>query len=133
MKWLVSRSGIVKKCEFLRPFSKATEKTEKIMFCFGSALYWTENEKFVYNNQQCFAFQIQMLTTSCRILTSIPPSSHKSLTRFHIEVQFVKRNILILFKKKCNLGKMKKKINCLFNYFCDILKNLLLGYHLSTW
>ena len=34
------------------------------MFCFGSALYSTENEKFVYNNQQCFAFQIQMLTTS---------------------------------------------------------------------
>ena len=28
----------------------ATEKTEKIMFCFGSALYLTENEKFVYNN-----------------------------------------------------------------------------------
>ena len=31
------------------------------MFCFGSALYWTENEKFVYNNQQRFAFQIQMV------------------------------------------------------------------------
>ena len=24
------------------------------------ALYWTESEKFVYNNQQCFAFQFQM-------------------------------------------------------------------------
>ena len=35
----------------------ATEKTEKIMSCFGSALYLTENEKFVYNNQQCFAFK----------------------------------------------------------------------------
>ena len=28
------------------------------MFCFRPALYWTESEKFVYNNQQCFAFQI---------------------------------------------------------------------------
>ena len=33
-------------------------RTEKIMFCFGLAFYWSENEKFVYNNQQCFAFQI---------------------------------------------------------------------------
>ena len=29
----------VKKFDFLHPFSKATEKTEKIMFCFVSALY----------------------------------------------------------------------------------------------
>ena len=29
MEGLVSRSGSVKKFEFLRPFSKATEKTEK--------------------------------------------------------------------------------------------------------
>ena len=80
MERLVSRSVSVKKFEFLRPFSKATEKTEKkIMFCFGSSLYRTENEKFVYNNQQCFDFQIQMLTTSCQILTSIPPSFIKSL------------------------------------------------------
>ena len=32
------------------------------MFCFGSALYWTEIKKFVYNNQQCFAFQITYIT-----------------------------------------------------------------------
>ena len=51
MEGLVSRSGSVKKFEFLHPFSKATEKTEKIMFCFGLTFYWTENEKFVYNNQ----------------------------------------------------------------------------------
>ena len=42
------------------------------MFCFGSALYWTENGKFIYNNQQCFAFQIKMLTKKfCRV-TLIP-------------------------------------------------------------
>ena len=70
----MSRSGNVKKFEFLHPFSKATEKTEKIMFCFGSALYWTESKKFVYNNQQCFFFQNPMLTTSCRILTLLSPS-----------------------------------------------------------
>ena len=31
---LVSRYGSVRKFEFLRPFSNATEKTEIIMFCF---------------------------------------------------------------------------------------------------
>jgi hypothetical protein len=35
----LSRSGSVKKFEFLRPFSKATEKTEKIVFYFVSSLY----------------------------------------------------------------------------------------------
>ena len=39
----------------------ATEKTEKIMPCFGSALYLTEIEKFVYHNQQCFAVQISCM------------------------------------------------------------------------
>ena len=34
--WLL-RSGSVKKFEFLRPFIKATEKTEKKIFCFGLA------------------------------------------------------------------------------------------------
>ena len=29
---------------------------EKTMFCFGSALYWTENKKFVDKAQQCFTF-----------------------------------------------------------------------------
>ena len=47
----MSRSGSAKKLDFCAH----AEKTEK-MFCFGSALYWIENEKFVYNNQQCFAF-----------------------------------------------------------------------------
>ena len=55
MEGLVSRSGSVKKFEFLRPFSKATEKTEK-KSCF-SLDQLTENEKFVCNKQQCFAFQ----------------------------------------------------------------------------
>ena len=54
-------------------------RTEKLMFCFGSALFWTETKKCVYNNQQCFAFKIQMLTTSCRILTLILPSFIKLL------------------------------------------------------
>jgi hypothetical protein len=39
MEGLVSRSGSVKEFEFLCPFSKASEKTEKIIFGFGSALY----------------------------------------------------------------------------------------------
>ena len=72
----MSRSGSAKKFEFLPPHA---EKTEEIISCFGSALYWIETKNFVYNNLQCFAFQIQMLTTSCRILTSIPPLFIKSL------------------------------------------------------
>ena len=44
---------------------QGTEKTGKNMFCFGSVLYWTQSEKFVYTNQQRFAFQIQMLTAIC--------------------------------------------------------------------
>ena len=39
----------------IQQVNKATEKIEKI--CLGSALYWTD-KKFVYNQQQCFAFQI---------------------------------------------------------------------------
>ena len=36
---ILSRSGSVKKFEFLHPFSKATEKTERnFMFCYGSAV-----------------------------------------------------------------------------------------------
>ena len=42
------------------PFIKATEKTEKFMFCFGLALDWTENTNFVCSYHQCFAFHIQM-------------------------------------------------------------------------
>ena len=49
----MSRSGSIKKFEFLRKFSKATEKT---MFCFVSVLYWTESKKFVDSARQCFAF-----------------------------------------------------------------------------
>ena len=72
--YVLSKSGSVQIFEFLRPFSKATEETEITMFCFGSDLYWIENKKFVYNNQPCFAFQIQTLTTSWRILTLLSPS-----------------------------------------------------------
>ena len=48
----------------MRQFSKALRKLKKkIMFSFGSALYWTDIKKFVCNNQKCFAFQIHMLIT----------------------------------------------------------------------
>ena len=39
MEGLVSRSGSVKKFEFLRPFSKATEKTEKKSYFASDQLY----------------------------------------------------------------------------------------------
>ena len=61
---------------FTRPFSKATEKTEKTMFLIESALHWTENQKFVYNNQQCFVFQIQIFDSNllyCEV-DSLKPS-----------------------------------------------------------
>ena len=38
MEGLALRSGSVKKFEFLWSFKKATDKTEKIIFCFGSPL-----------------------------------------------------------------------------------------------
>ena len=65
MEGLVSRSSSIKNFEFLRPFSNATEKTEKSCFALDQ-LYIDLNMKFVYNNQQCLASQTQMLTTSCR-------------------------------------------------------------------
>ena len=46
----MSRSGSVKKFEFLRPFSKTTEKN---MFCIEL------KTKFVDNAQQSFAFTSQ--------------------------------------------------------------------------
>ena len=71
----MSRSGSVKKFEFLRPFRKATEKLKKSCFAFCQLYIEPENKKFVDNTQQCFAFthcaKIQMLTTSCQILTSL--------------------------------------------------------------
>ena len=77
---ILSRSGNVKEFDFLCPFSKATEKT---MFCFVSAFYWTENKKFVNNAQQCFAFtpSVQFKPNSYvdNILTWIHPSFLKSL------------------------------------------------------
>ena len=49
------------------------------MFCFASALSLTESEKIVYI-LQILPFKFKCLvTTSCRILTSIPPSFIKSL------------------------------------------------------
>ena len=72
----MSRSGSAKKFEFLRPFIKVTEKTEKS--CFALDQFYIELKmKFVYNNQQCLASQT--LTTSCRIFTSIPQSFIKYL------------------------------------------------------
>ena len=54
MEGLVSRSCSVKKFDFLSPFSKVSEKTEKNGFAVDQ-LYI----------EQCFASQIQMLTASC--------------------------------------------------------------------
>jgi hypothetical protein len=50
---ILSKSGSV-----LRNLNFCAHSTtaEKIMFCFVSALYCTEDKKFVDNAQQCFAF-----------------------------------------------------------------------------
>ena len=59
-----------------RPLKKLKKR---IMFCFASALSLTESEKIVYI-LQILPFKFKCLvTTSCRILTSIPPSFIKSL------------------------------------------------------
>ena len=74
---ILSRLDSAKKFEFLRTFSKATEKT--IFLCISFTLNW--KKKFGDNTWQCFAFtsqvqaEIQMLTTSCQILTRF----HKGL------------------------------------------------------
>ena len=53
MEGLVSRSGSVKKFKFLRPFIKATEKTEKS--CFALDQFYIELKmKFVYNRPAMF-------------------------------------------------------------------------------
>jgi hypothetical protein len=63
----------LKKFEFLQPFSRPLRKLKKNIFCFRP-----ENKKFVCINQQCFAFQIQMLTT--KVLQSKVDSLKRSLS-----------------------------------------------------
>ena len=73
----MSRSGSVKKFEFLRPFSKVTEKTEK-----NHVFHWIsllKMKSLFATNSNVLPFKVQMLTTSCQILTSIPLSFIKSL------------------------------------------------------
>ena len=63
---ITSQYSYFKEIWIFSPIQQGTDKTEKKnMFCFGSVLYWTQSEKFVYTNQQRFAFQIQMLTAIC--------------------------------------------------------------------
>ena len=62
MEGLVSRSGSVKKFEFLRPFSKATEKTEK-----NHVFHWIsllKMKSLFVTNCNVLPFKVQMLTTS---------------------------------------------------------------------
>ena len=78
MEGLVSRSGSVKKFEFLRPFSKATEKTEK-KSCFAlDKLYIELKMKSLFTiTSNILPFKFKW-TSSCRILTLIPSLSIKS-------------------------------------------------------
>ena len=53
-------TAILKKFEILRPFSRPLRKLKKSCFALEN---WTEHKKSVCDNHQCFAFQIQILTT----------------------------------------------------------------------
>ena len=48
--YIISFLASVFESFFYRSFSKATEKTEKIIFFFGLDFYWSENEKFIFKN-----------------------------------------------------------------------------------
>ena len=93
----MSRSSSVKKFDFLRQFSKATEKT---MFCYVSVLYWTESKKFVDSAQQCFSFTTCVqLKPKIRMLTTYPDLDKISPRAFWFLRNLIYMGSLLVSKK----------------------------------
>jgi hypothetical protein len=74
MEGLVSRSGSVKKFEFLRPFSKATEKTEKSCFALDQLYIELKMKRLFTTTSNVLPVKIK-----CRQL--LAGSGHQSLHR----------------------------------------------------
>ena len=57
---ITSQYSYFKEIWTFAPIEQGTKKTKKACFALDQLYIWTESEKFVYNNQQCFALQVQM-------------------------------------------------------------------------
>ena len=92
---------------------------------------WTEHKKFVYNNQQCFAFQIKMLTKKfCRV-TLIPWNlvnlSHRYFSMVtSIRPPFAQIRIMILKNHQVYATVFELDFQIMILKYCTFLFMLLL-------